>query len=125
MIYLSVRVRVYKYISVIRLEMMMMNIQSTRHGRDSLDLNHRISVPPFLSTIHHPPATMEASTSYLPPSHHFDAFASILRTFDAQQQQQQSQAQDGAGRGGEDAVPLLLDQDAGVALKFADVLEDM
>lgn len=62
--------------------------------------------------------TMSASTSYLPPSHHFDAFASILRDFDAE-------ASARAQEGGDDQVALLLDDEAGIALRFADVLESM
>jgi hypothetical protein len=60
-----------------------------------------------------------ASTSYLPPSHHFDAFASILRDFDAEAS---ARAETG---GADDQVALLLDDEAGIALRFADVLEEM
>jgi hypothetical protein len=65
------------------------------------------------------PLRMSASTSYLSSSHHFDAFASILRNFDAEAS---ARAAEG---GGEDQVALLLDDEAGIALRFADVLEGM
>lgn len=57
---------------------------------------------------------MEASSS----SSHFDAFASILRSYDSLRSAQ------GASTSSEDAV-CLLDDDEGIALKFARVLEGM
>jgi hypothetical protein len=57
---------------------------------------------------------MEASSS----SSHFDAFASILRSYDSLRSEQ------GASTTTEDAV-ALLDDDDGIALKFASVLEGM
>ena len=57
---------------------------------------------------------MEASSS----TSHFDAFASILRSYDSLRSAQEQTTS------GEDAV-ALLDDDDGIALKFANVLEGM
>ena len=58
---------------------------------------------------------MEASSS---SSSHFDAFASILRSYDALRSEQ-------SGSTSTEEAAALLDDDQGIALKFAKVLETM
>jgi len=57
---------------------------------------------------------MEASSS----TSHFDAFASILRAYDGRRSELQE-------AGGDEETLVLLDDDEGIALRFAGVLEGM